>query len=353
VIKCGFCPEVVDDIRKDIDDFLQEWKNDSDSIVVRTSGSTGSPKEMRVLKRCMDASAEMTCRFLGLKRGDRALLCLPVRYIAGKMVIVRAEHVGMELIATPPSGNPLADISDDEDIHLASMIPLQVYNSLKNPIERVRMAKIKNIIIGGGPIDKAVEEELRSFPNNIYHSYGMTETVSHIALRRLSGDGRQDRYYPFDNVEVSLSVDGTLVINAPELCPNVLVTNDMADIAPDGSFVVLGRRDNIINSGGVKIQIEKVEEKLLPIISSPFAITSVKNAKFGEIVVLIVEGEDIDIASLEDGIVRTLEKYERPKRIIKVDFVPMTPTGKINRPECARKAAYGMDNIYLIPNYKR
>jgi O-succinylbenzoic acid--CoA ligase len=117
----------------------------------------------------------------------------------------------------------------------------------------------------------------------------------------------------------------------------------MADIAPDGSFVVLGRRDNIINSGGVKIQIEKVEEKLLPIISSPFAITSVKNAKFGEIVVLIVEGEDINIVSLEDGIVRTLEKYERPKRIIKVDSIPMTPTGKINRPECARKAADRID----------
>ncbi|MBQ2216442.1 MAG: AMP-binding protein, partial [Prevotella sp.] len=209
-----------------IDDFYKEWNNPSDKILVHTSGSTGKPKPIWVEKSRMEASARITCDFLGLQEGDTALLCMSLDFIAGKMMVVRSLVRELELIVSSPSGHPLSDEKWQEigmnDITFAAMVPLQVYNSLQVPKERERLKRIKHLIIGGGAIDDELAQALKTFPNAVWSTYGMTETLSHIALRRLSGNDSSDWYTPFPSVNISLDHDGCLVIDAPLVCPEVL-----------------------------------------------------------------------------------------------------------------------------------
>ena len=234
-----------------LEEFLKEWNDDSPYVEVKTSGSTGEPKRMLVEKQRMRASARITCDFLGLKAGDTALLCMSLDYIAGKMMVVRAIERNLRLIVIEPSGHPLVKQGDGSFVTsptdvtkepspcftFAAMVPMQVYNSLQVPEERERLKQIKHLIIGGGAIDEALAEELKTFPNNVWSTYGMTETLSHIALRRLSGAEASEWYTPFPSVGVSLNEEGCLVIDAPEVCKERLVTNDIAVIQGDGSFV--------------------------------------------------------------------------------------------------------------------
>ncbi|MBK5722787.1 AMP-binding protein [Dysgonomonas sp. Marseille-P4677] len=304
--------------------FLKDWFSRSPFLKVQTSGSTGIPKEILVEKERMMRSAELTCSFLSLKEGDKALLCMSLDYIAGKMMVVRALIAGLDLYPVAPSGNPLREITVAFDF--AAMIPMQVYNSLQSEIEREQLAKIKNLIIGGGAIDPKLQKNIESFPNKIYSTYGMTETLSHIALRKLNGNDASDSYIPFSSVTLSLSEDNTLVIDAPLVASERLYTNDIAEIGADGNFRIIGRKDNIINSGGIKIQIEKIEELIQPLLSCNFAVTSYPDPKFGEIVVLVVEHE-IDSNILND----IQPAYYIPKKIVKIDSIPLTETGKISR----------------------
>lgn len=304
--------------------FLEEWFSEAPTLTVKTSGSTGIPKEIQVEKDRMIQSAHLTCSFLGLQKGDTALLCMPLQYIAGKMMVVRSLICGLDLHVIPPSGNPLKDT----DIHFdfAAMIPLQVFNALQSDIETQRLQQIRNLIIGGGAIDADLEEKIKDFPNAVYSTYGMTETLSHIALRKISGQKASLKYRPFDTVSLSLSEEGTLVIKAPPICKETLYTNDVAEIYEDGTFRIIGRKDNIINSGSIKIQIEKLEELLKPLIAGSFAITSIPDPKFGEIIVLVSEDE-IDITALSGQI----PDYYIPKRSIVISKIPRTETGKISR----------------------
>ncbi len=274
-------------IREDLEAFLAEWHDPSPFLEVRTSGSTGTPKRIRVRKERMLNSARLTCDYLGLGRGDKALLCMPLRYIAGKMMVVRSLCAGLDLVAREPSGHPLAGW-EGRPPRFAAMIPLQVYDTLRVPEERRLLERIGILIIGGGAIDEALERELRPMPNAIYSTYGMTETLSHVALRRLNGPEASPYYRPLPSVTLSLSAENTLVIDAPLVCDGPLVTNDIARLLPDGSFAIIGRKDNVINSGGVKIQIEEVEERLRPHLAGDFAVTSVPDGKFGEAVTLLL-----------------------------------------------------------------
>lgn len=313
--------------RQEVFSFLSEWFDSGSTVFVQTSGSTGKPKELRVEKERMMESACLTCSFLGLKKNDSALLCMPLRYIAGKMVVVRALVAGLNLLPVPPSGHPLKDMKSPPDF--AAMIPMQVYNSLLVPEEKAVLQQIKHLIIGGGAIDRQLAIELKDFPNAVWSTYGMTETLSHIALRRLNGPEASDWYTPFDDVHIRLSREGTLIIHAPRVCEEELITNDIAEINARKQFHILGRKDNIINSGGVKIQIEQVEAALNEYLSQPFLITSAPDKKFGEIVVLLSEGEapqDIEAICRQ-----ALPAYWRPKRIIPVFRIPLTGTGKPDR----------------------
>ena len=319
-----------------LEEFLAEWHNDSPVVKVQTSGSTGAPKQMLVEKQRMLNSARITCDFLGLQPGDTALLCMSLDYIAGKMMVVRAIERGMRLIVQEPSGHPLAST---HYIDFAAMVPMQVYNSLQVPEERERLRRIRHLIIGGGAVDEALEAELRNFPNAVWSTYGMTETLSHIALRRLNGPEASDWYTPFPSVRLSLSPDNCLVINAPEVCATPLVTNDIAELIEGDSslgayphFRILGRRDNTICSGGLKIQPEELECRLRPHLRVPYLITKRPDEKFGEIVVLLTEGSVDEARQVCE---RILPKFHQPRAYVHVDHIPLTPTGKPARSEAA------------------
>ena len=356
-----------------LEDFLSEWNNDSDRVLVHTSGSTGKPKPMMVEKKRMLNSARITCDFLGLKPGDSALLCMSLDYIAGKMVVVRSIERHLHLISVSPSGHPLKDINLKDangkdvngEITFAAMVPMQVYNTLQVPEERERLTHIHHLIIGGGAIDASLEKELRSLPGNIaiWSTYGMTETLSHIALRRINGDEASEWYQPFDSVKISQTDEGCLVIDAPLVCAETLVTNDIVEIesyiynkvekhdkeekhekVEKLRFRIKGRKDNVICSGGIKIQIEEVEALLKPHLEKPFMIAKKKDEKFGEIAVLLTEDENLKkveatirrlLSGKSDDSNKSSEsanhKYWIPREYLHVDHLPLTETGKPKR----------------------
>ena len=322
---------------QDLKQFLEEWFDESPTLRVYTSGSTGTPKELFVRKEQMMNSAHITCEALQLRKGDKALLCMPLRYIAGKMVVVRALVAGLELIVREPSGHPLADVN--EHLRFAAMIPLQVFNSLAVPQEASRLEDTDILIIGGGTIDKQLETALRKMKNTIYSTYGMTETLSHIALRRLNGPDASDWYTPFQGVKVSLSPENTLTIEAPAVCAEKLITNDICEFNAQGLFHILGRKDNTINTGGVKVQIEQVENALKTALPVPFMVTAVPDPKFGERIVLLLESEEnTDVSPLLAQAYDQLPTYWRPKQTFFVRHLPQTETGKPDR-ATARKVA--------------
>ena len=297
-------------------------------------------------------SAHITCDFLGLRPGDSALLCMSLDYIAGKMMVVRSIERKLRLFSVKPSGHPLSDESlakmVEMDFDFVAMVPMQVYNTLQVPQERVRLSRIKHLIIGGGAIDDALAEELRSLPGAVWSTYGMTETLSHIALRRLNGEEASEWYQPFDSVGVSLNSDGCLVIDAPLVCSEPLVTNDIAEIkqqetsshssdassslktsSPHVLFRIRGRKDNVICSGGIKIQIEEVENLLRQHLDAPFLLAKKKDEKFGEIAVLVTESGDLE--GVEAICRQVLPKYWVPRQYLHFDQLPMTETGKPKR----------------------
>ena len=349
-----------------LEDFLSEWNNGSDRVLVHTSGSTGKPKPMMVEKKRMLNSARIPCDFLGLTPGDSALLCMSLDYIAGKMVVVRSIERHLHLISVSPSGHPLKDIDLKDvngkdvngkdvngEITFAAMVPMQVYNTLQVPEERERLTHIRHLIIGGGAIDASLEKELQALPGNIaiWSTYGMTETLSHIALRRINGAEASEWYQPFDSVKISQTEEGCLVIDAPLVCSETLVTNDIVEIesyiynkVEKLRFRIKGRKDNVICSGGIKIQIEEVEALLKPHLEKPFMLAKKKDEKFGEIAVLLTEDEDLKkveatirrlLSGKSDDSNKSSEskshKYWIPREYLHVDHLPLTETGKPKR----------------------
>lgn len=329
---------------EELADFLREWNDkEVDELIVHTSGSTGKPKPMRVKKLQMENSARMTCRFLGLKNGDTALLCLPLRYIAGKMMAVRSVVGALELWPMAPDNHPLKNLNVPPVF--AAMIPMQVRCTIEVPKEAALLREIRHLIIGGGAIDADLAALLRNFPHEVWSTYGMTETLSHIAMRRLNGPEASEWYTPLEDVRIRLSSENTLVIEAPKVCDGELVTNDVAELNAKGQFRICGRKDNVINSGGIKIQIEEVEKKLRLHISHPFFISSIPDPKYGEIVVMLLETGELSESErcrlngrLDETCRDHLEKYHCPKAYVYLPALPYTETGKPDR-ATARKMA--------------
>ena len=325
----------------DLADFLDEWFSESPTVQVQTSGSTGVPKVMQVEKVRMEASARMTCSFLGLKAGDRALLCMPLKYIGAKMVVVRSILWGLDLYCVQASSHPLRTLGFAPDF--LAMTPAQVYSSLESEDEAALLEATGHNIIGGGAIDARLGERLRSFPNHVWSTYGMTETLSHIALRRLNGPEASDWYSPFEGVALRLTEEGALAIHAPAVCAEELITNDIAELHEDGRFRILGRKDNVINSGGVKIQIEAVEAQLLPLMPCAFQITAGPDAHYGEVVVMLAEGEKSGDAF--EAAFAGLHAYSRPKHVFFVPELPRTGSGKPDRATARAIAKERMENM--------
>ena len=268
------------------------------------------------------------------------------------MVVVRSLERRLQLVSVQPGGHPLSDASlgqyarqlyasPDGGLTFAAMVPLQVYNSLRVPEEARRLKAVRQLIIGGGAIDDELACQLRTFPHAVWSTYGMTETLSHIALRRLSGPGASDWYTPFDTVAVSLNADGCLVIDAPLVHEGTLVTHDRAVINAQGQFRILGRLDNVIDTGGIKVQAEEVEAALKPVLRAPFMITRAKDPKFGEAIVLLTEHPDPD--SLKDACRQVLPHYWLPRHYLHIDHLPLTGTGKPARAQAEQWVARHRD----------
>ncbi len=327
-------------ILAELADFLDDWDSPCPTMELLTSGSTGAPGVLRADKAAMRASAEMSCRAFGLSAGNTALLCLPLRYIAGKMMVVRALVAGLRLVVVEPCSDPLASPQlDGLELDFAPLVPMQAIRALAADGGATRLSRVRTLLLGGGFIDPALEEALQHIPGcRAYASYGMTETLSHIALRRLNGKERRASYTPLPGVEVSLSAGGTLCIRAPQLGIVHLETNDLAEFFPDGSFRILGRRDSVINSGGIKVQAEEVEQRLLEATGLCLIAVPRAHAELGQCVAVLWEGE-ADAEPRLRAACDALPRYHRPRLLQRVPALPRTATGKLARAACREIAA--------------
>ena len=319
---------------RELGDFLQQWFSDEAFISVRTSGSTGDPKDIRLQKAAMIQSALATGKALGLSNHPDALLCLSTRFIAGMMMVVRAMVHGQNLVPVRPDGNPLLHLSGNLTPSFAAVVPAQVYKALTDPVSLARLREIQTLIIGGGEIHPALERELQQLPNRVFATYGMTETITHIALRRVNGTDRKEYFTALPGVLLSTDGRGCLVIDSPGITPPGLVTNDLAELLSSGEFRWLGRIDNVINRGGQKIIPEEIERRLVNCLKERFIIGSVPDDKFGQVPVLVVESEEPG-AKVKERIERCLENNtSRAERPVRIHYVPKftdTENGKINR----------------------
>ncbi|MCY2686748.1 AMP-binding protein [Salinimicrobium sp. TH3] len=311
--------------------FLLDWLNDKDYIEVKTSGSTGPPKVISIKKQQMVNSARSTGKFFDLGPGTTALHCLPTNFIAGKMMLVRAMLLGWKLDLELPKANPLDRIFKIYDF--CAMTPFQLDNSLS------RLHLIKKLIVGGGAVSSNLRNLVQGINTKVYETYGMTETVSHIAARNVNARGKKlEEPLPFTtlpNVKIDIDERDCLIIEAPQLSDKTLITNDVVELISENKFIWKGRIDNLINSGGVKLYPEEIEAKLAPIIAHRFFVTSLPDPALGEKLVLMVESEFSETAlnNLEREIkaCRKLGKFEVPKKIYFVEKFEETANGKIHR----------------------
>lgn len=324
---------------KSLYSFIKEWISSNDTIKVKTSGTTGEPKEISFLKSQAIASAQMTCNYFRLNKNTNALLSLSTEFIGGKMMVVRAFVSGMNLITVEPNSSPLVNL--DMQIDFASMVPLQVHNCLQNIETKRKLLSIPNVIIGGAPVSPILENILVNCTNSIYSTFAMTETLSHIALKKLSGKDRQNYYETLSGVAISTDERGCLIVNAPTLNEKTIVTNDVVEIINPSHFRWLGRYDNVINSGGVKIHPEIIENKLASVIlQNRFFISSLPNERLGQKVVMVIEcGKGFDVSRIATEIEKILSKYEAPKEYYRVDKFIETATGKVKKEEILKIAS--------------
>lgn len=303
-------------IEKSIGNFIILWFNDETHLLLNTSGSTGKPKTLYVEKRAMVTSAKATGSFFNLCPNDKILLCLNPDYIAGKMMLVRALELGLDLYYTEPSSSPFLNF--DVNFKFTAMVPLQVENSLDN------LRKSKIILIGGAPISNNLRSKIVRQYFNCYESFGMTETVSHIAIKKC-----QDDYFTvLNHINIEKDEKDCLIIYAPFVSNAPIITNDIVEIINKNKFIWKGRFDSVINSGGVKIFPEQLEKKIEDKLNGRFFIGSIPDEKLGSKVVLVIEGEECFI---DQSIFNEFGNYEIPKKIIFYPKFIETATQKINR----------------------
>ena len=303
----------------EIGDFLFDWLSDKTSIKVTTSGSTGQPKEILLSKDHMLNSAKATGDFFGLQEGDSALLCLPAQFIAGKMMLVRAMVLGLELDYVKPDSNPLSGVTKNYDF--AAMIPLQAQNSI------AKLGQIKQLIVGGAPISPKLDLVLDVPTSMVYETYGMTETITHIAVRKCG----EPNFKALPNVSLAKDKRECLIIDAPLISEEKVITNDIVELISENEFNWLGRYDSIINSGGVKLIPEQIALILGPLIQKRFFIAGLPDDSLGEKLVLLVEGKEEPELLQKIKLQSKLSKFEIPKAIHFLPEFVETDNGKLNR----------------------
>lgn len=323
--------------------FCKAWLTGQQGFTIQTSGSTGTPKSIILHRSQMEASAKLTEKALGLKEGYTSLLCLDPRYIAGKMMLVRGMVTGMTTIAVEPCANPL-EKTGETSIDFAALVPHQLHAILRSPQTKKILSTIKCLLIGGSALDKPTIDILRDLPCSCYASYGMTETITHIALQKLNGENRQDFFQTLEGVTVSMDERGCLVIHSRHLGGAKIITNDLVEILSPSKFRWLGRFDNVINSGGIKIipeKIEKAVEHVFATLHLPnrFFVSSQSHDTLGEQVILVIEGRISaeNQAQLNQLLRENLPRYEIPREIKVISKFELTNTGKIDRGKTLNK----------------
>jgi len=308
--------------------FIKEWFSFTEYVIANTSGSTGKPREIKLLKKHMIASAQATISYFNLSKKDKVLLCLPLHFIAGKMMVVRALVGGLDLYVSEPSSNPEIP---ETDIQFSAMVPLQVTNLLKEHPDV--FTQIEKLIIGGSFIPDQLLQQLKQINTQVWHTYGMTETITHVAVRKINGTGKGEMYSALPGVSLSLDND-CIVVNAPHLGICDLKTNDLAEMDQVGRFRITGRADNVMISGGLKLFPEKIEQKISGLLSEDYFIGGLNDPKLGKRMVLFIEKNshiERQIFNLWLKLEEKLEKYEVPKEIAFLKAFTKTKTGKTDR----------------------
>ncbi|MBA4853516.1 AMP-binding protein [Emticicia sp. BO119] len=326
--------------------FKDAWDSGQQNFTIHTSGSTGIPKPVTFTRLQLIESAYLTAKTFNLKEGDTAFCCLSVDYIAGLMMLVRAFEIGMDLMIVEPGSSPFSGIekhlyllNSNRGKNFFAFVPLQIQTILAESdrfLETLNSAK--NIIIGGAGVSEAVQTEIQKIQKPVYATYGMTETLTHIAIKRLNGTHREDAFSVLEGIEIAQDERGCLKIKANSTDNTWIVTNDIIEITDENKFKLIGRFDNVINSGGVKIQLEKIEKIGEAVLSNldfsgRFFAYGVPDNKLGQKLILVVEskkplsnGNELGLSFSEK-----LSKFEIPKEVFFVEKMIETPTGKIDK----------------------
>ena len=328
-------PSDLPDFAKSAFEFCSDWLEGKDFFEQKTSGSTGSPKIIRLDRSQMIASALATKGFFKTEENTKMLCCLNPEYIAGKMMLVRAMVWGCEIELVEASSNPILEISEIPDF--VAMVPLQVEQSLSDPRSFKQLQKVQNLIIGGAPLSEKLKAQIVKSGIRAFQTYGMTETVSHIALAKITAD--QMVYHTLPGVEIGVDDREALWVKSKMSGPFPIQTNDQVILLSKNTFQWLGRVDFVINSGGVKIHPELLEAKVSGILedyfpSSQFFFAGIKDDKFGEKIILVIEMEqpsDISAEDLKEELKTVLNRFENPKEIFFVKHFIRTPSGKLDR----------------------
>ena len=353
---------------KKVFDFKKAWVSGQETFEIQTSGSTGKPKKILLHRKQMLASVKMTAKAFNLKEGDTAFCCLNIEYIAGMMMLVRAFEIGMDLLIVEPKSNPFEDIEKHLYILKANrgqnffaFVPLQFQTLLEStPIFSEILNSAKAIIIGGAAVNDAILEKVQKIYRPVYVTYGMSETITHIAIKRINGSEKEDFFNTLDGVDIQLNNESCLMIKSKTTNGQWITTNDVAEIINGSSFVLHGRIDNVINSGGVKIQLEKIEKAAESVLNKlnteeqkfkgRYFVFSLPDEKLGERLVFVLEKETKDAfpskadatkIDIIQGFKEKLPKFEVPKEVFFVEKMLETPTGKIDKIKTI--------NAYVLP----
>jgi len=331
-----FLPAVSAETRTAASDFVEAWEAGTATFSLTTSGSTGSPKTISVLRTRMEASAAATAQALGLAPGQQALVCLNPAYIGGKMALVRGLRLGWEIYLTEPGARALADWPLPEPPYHASLVPLQLETTLADPTLRTRLESMHSVLIGGAPLSPALEAAAAEVKGvALYQTFGMTETVSHVALRRLNGPEASSWYTLLPGHEARLDARDCLAVRGPVTGSEWVETNDRVELYAN-RFRWLGRVDFTINTGGLKLQPELLEAELAPHLAAlgypqAFYITAAADERLGQQIVLVLEAASGDAEAIRTELTRRLPRFHAPREIRFLPTFPRTPTGKILR----------------------
>ncbi|MDU0372459.1 AMP-binding protein [Hymenobacter endophyticus] len=320
-------------------DFVRQWLNGAQEFGLRTSGSTGQPQLIQMKRRQLEASARRTGDYFDLGPGDRMLVCLNCEFVGGLMMLVRGLERRMHLTIVEPHADPFALVPAAAEFDFTSFVPLQLRAVLAAG-QASRLNRLKGILVGGAAVEKSLEKEIQQLRVPVYVTYGMTETASHIALRRLNGPDVQPSYRVLPGIEVSQDTRGCLTVRADVTENHLVTTNDRIALAPDGrSFEWLGRADFVINTGGVKVQAEKVEQVLEVALTElnlgrRAFVAGRPDKRLGEQVTAFLEGPKLAAAQQEHLLQllrQRLDKYEVPRELVAVPEFRTTASGKLDR----------------------